>query len=108
MSAPMLTLLCSGVKLERDKGLVELEKYLQSQDQDKIHELLKELLELLSDDDASWEVKHGSLMAAKTIFEHESFKCLEGIGEEFVKIVQEKALHLLDDPEYRVRSTAGK
>ncbi|XP_041353501.1 uncharacterized protein LOC121371570 [Gigantopelta aegis] len=108
MSAPMLSQLCSAVKLERDKGLLELEKYLQNEKQNKISELLKELLKLLSDDTASWEIKHGSLMAAKSIFEHKSFKCSEHIEEDFVKTVQEKALHLLNDPEYRVRSSAGE
>lgn len=97
----MLKLLCSTAKLDRDKGLQQLEEFLKKQNVDDVREFENKLVDLMSDDDSTWEKKHGSLMAAKTIMDSQHF------STEYGNRVLQKSLILLDDKEYRVRISAG-
>lgn len=105
MMADVINLLCSTMKLDRDKGVSELQRLLPGcSEVDRINAELQ-LINLLSDSSSSWETKHGCLMGAKCIIpfvnlddEHE---------EEFIKKIQDDAQKLLTDVEFRVRMSAG-
>ncbi|XP_071081412.1 uncharacterized protein [Haliotis cracherodii] len=102
MAEDMLKLLCSTAKLDRDKGLQQLQEFLKKQNVDDVREFENKLVDLMSDGDSTWEKKHGSLMAAKTIMDSQHF------STEYGNRVLQKSLILLDDKEYRVRISAGE
>ncbi|KAK7788464.1 hypothetical protein R5R35_012208 [Gryllus longicercus] len=104
--ADVINLLCSSMKLDRDKGVSELQRLLPScMDTERINAEFQ-LINLLSDSSSSWETKHGCLMGAKCIVpfvnlddEHE---------EEFIQKIKCSSQRLLTDVEVRVRISAGE
>ena len=105
MAANVLELLCSSAKLERDRGVTELEKILLSQVSEESHREVESSIQMLLDDrEASWEKKHGALMGCKCVVSH---RHSHGINDEFVIIAREHAMRLVEDSESRVRLAAG-
>ena len=105
----ILNRLCSSGKLERDKGAVELQRFV-ADDSDKasIRELEKSVLRLLQDDTFPWESRHGGLMAAKVlVFSEQLPDKNKHCSEEFPVKLRECAVNLLEDSESRVRLAAG-
>jgi hypothetical protein len=103
----VLELLCSHVKLDRDRGVSSLEKILSEQEglkskQEEINALLKSLVSLVESADKNWEKRHGGLLGAKLVI-------LAGIANnEFLETMKKKSLVLMHDNEFRVRILAGK
>jgi hypothetical protein len=103
-------LLTSSGKLERDRGLEQMELQLKNDSQTVFHNQvlskLSEFHQALNDTDTSWEAKLGFLQTAKVLFAN--LKQLEQshgtFGEELVRI----SLNQLTDPEVRVRQAAGE
>eukprot|EP01135_Chromosphaera_perkinsii_P009593 Nk52_evm43s1810 gene=Nk52_evmTU43s1810 len=115
------TQLSSRMKLDRDKGIVVLEKYLvelkeagQSDEViEKVNALERFLLDLLSKEE-TWEICHGALMACKCYFEEYLLPCwiensasIDGKDDIFNEIAS-KCVKLLTDKEVRVRNGAGE
>ncbi len=101
MSTEVLSLLCSSQKIERDKGVVELNKVLNTAGDEEVKRLEASLQSLLEDGCLAWESKHGALMGTKTLISHE--KC----SDEFALVARDFALRLLEHSESRVRLSAG-
>lgn len=105
----ILKRLCGSVKLERDRGALELERFITERaDGAAIRDLEKSLMTFLDDDKLPWESRHGGLMGAKVLV------CLEQLpdkekhcSENFPVQLRSLALRLLEDPESRVRLAAG-
>jgi len=103
----VLSLLCSHVKLERDKGLQGLEEKLKDSsnftgDDKKVEELLNSLTELVESTDRGWEAKHGGLIGSKAVI-------LNNLGSDgFCEALRQQALRLMHDDEARVRIASGE
>lgn len=102
----IVLLLCSNMKLERDKGVVELEKVLPSLNSSERLELQKTLIKILSDSQNSWENKHGSLLGAKSLIPYLNLE--DDTDCNFVFIIKQLSQKLLTDIEVRVRLAAGE
>ncbi|KAK2561519.1 hypothetical protein P5673_015491 [Acropora cervicornis] len=68
----ILSLLCSHVKLERDKGIQQLEETLKDSknlvlDVIKLEELKNSLITLVQSTNRGWEAKHGGLTGSKSL-----------------------------------------
>ncbi len=100
-SSLVLEFLCSSQKIERDRGVVELNKLLNTADDAEVKRLEASVQSLLEDATLTWESKHGALMGTKTLLSHE--KC----SDEFVLLSKDYALRLLEHNESRVRLSAG-
>ena len=99
----MLVLLCSSAKIERDRGVIELQRQLENPTPLFVRELEVAIQRILSDASAPWESKHGSLMGATALVLDEG---KQG-SEEFIKKTQSFGISLLEDGEQRVRFQAG-
>lgn len=97
-----MKLICSSAKLERDRGVAELQRYIATLDGPGIQELEQRFLQLLGDSSAEWEKKHGALMGAKAVLVQQVS------SDDFASVMGERALSLLDDGEFRVRIAAGE
>lgn len=103
----VLKLLCSHVKLERDRGISSLEKLLSEEEglknnPEQISSFSKSLTSLVESADKNWEIRHGGLLGAKLVI-------LARIAdEEFLENMKKNALILIHDEEFRVRILAGK
>ncbi|XP_065058563.1 uncharacterized protein LOC135686289 [Rhopilema esculentum] len=98
-------LLCSHEKLNRDKGYALLQAKLSNGDQldsDLLQKFEETITKELRGDSSQWEVKFGSLEAAKLLVES---KRIVGDFQEEVKYI---ALELLTHEEFRVRIAAGE
>lgn len=102
----VLHLLCSSMKLERDKGVVELEKLLPILNLSDRHSLQKCLLNLLSDSESSWGTKQGCLLGAKSLISYLNLD--EDSDCNFIINIKEISQKLLTDIEVRVRLAAGE
>ena len=102
MAAEVLTFLCSSQKIERDRGLAELYKFLGVAEDEEIRRLESSIQSLLEDGMSPWESKHGALMGAKALLNHE--KC----SDDFAHVTKNYALKLLEHSESRVRLSAGE
>ncbi|XP_064602415.1 uncharacterized protein LOC135468221 [Liolophura sinensis] len=102
MAEEILKLICSSAKLERDRGVAELQRFIATLDGPGIQELEQRFLQLLGDTSAEWEKKHGALMGAKAVL------VLQVSSDDFSSVMGEKAISLLDDGEFRVRIAAGE
>ena len=99
-----LQLLCSSQKLERDKGIIELQKYLADPSDATVRRLETEVQKILDDPAATWEQKHGAVTACKLLLQHDSQPC----SDDFLHAAKDYSLRLLEDCEFRVRIAAGK
>ena len=103
----ILSLLCSHVKLDRDKGLQDFEEKLINTsdfiaDIQKLEELQNSLTALVESTDRGWEAKHGGLMGSKAMIQN-------NLGsDDFCEGVRQQALRLMHDDEARVRIASGK
>ncbi len=96
-----MSLLSSSMKIERDRGVVELQRYLTGADDLAIRGLELEIQRQLDDPTATWEAKHGALMGMKAILQGKS------CSDDFVAVSRQHTLKLLEDAESRVRLAAG-
>ncbi|XP_070576630.1 uncharacterized protein [Ptychodera flava] len=99
----VLELLSSSTKLERDRGLVELQRQINDAKEGDIQAIEMALTSLLQDSAARWEQKQGALLGSKLILVSN-----EDSSEEFALTVRLHALHCLNDSEARVRLAAGE
>ncbi|CAN8000002.1 unnamed protein product [Ixodes hexagonus] len=107
MSADALKLLCSSTKLERDRGLQELQRYLASAKTSDIKCLQTTLLGLLDDSKSPWESKLGGLLGIRALVVHLRSAQHPGdkdLSEKIVRICLEHLSH----PEVRLRLEAGQ
>lgn len=102
MEESVLEKLCSKAKLDRDKGLQELQVYLQNADKAGVKLFEERFSAILSDSSAAWECKHGALMGSKSVCQTKL------CSDDFSSYLIEQALQLADDSEFRVRIAAGK
>jgi len=101
--------LCSSAKIDRDKGAVELQRFVADEsDKATIRDLEKSVLILLRDESLPWESRHGGLMAAKVlVFSEQLPDKNKHCSEEFPVTLRDCAVKLLEDQESRVRLAAG-
>lgn len=105
MNERVLELLISTSKLDRDKGLKELEKLLLSPSEtENINNIEKELKSHVSKEDCKWEEKHGYLLAIKSLVPMKKIVN----DDEFLTRIQIECLNYLQDSEVRVRLAAGQ
>lgn len=103
----ILVLLCSHVKLERDRGLQTLEGTLKdsskfTSDVKKVEDLQNSLTEFVTSTDRGWETKQGGLLGSKAVI-------LNKLGsDDFSENLRKQALQLMHDDEARVRIAAGE
>ncbi|XP_068751859.1 uncharacterized protein [Montipora capricornis] len=103
----VLSLLCSHVKLERDKGIQQLEEKLKdslnfTSDAQKLEDLQNSLTALVQSSDRGWETKHGGLSGSKALI-------LSHLGsDDFCESLRKQALRLMHDDEARVRTASGE
>ena len=102
MEENVLQKLCSKAKLDRDKGLQDLEELLKEFDREHVQNLEKHFSATLSDPNAEWETKHGALMGSKAICQ------TPFCSEQFSSYLINQALLLADDSEFRVRIASGR
>lgn len=102
MEEKTLEWLCSAAKLERDKGVLELQRNILNLEQEDLNVLEEKITGLLTEDDASWETKHGALMGCKVILQSKR------ASGQFVINGQSLSLNFLEDDEFRVRLAAGE
>lgn len=106
MSIEALKLLCSATKLDRDRGMQDVQKYLTTASANEIKCLETDVLRILEDAKSKPESKLGGLLAIKAILCH-----LRPVQYQGKDILSEKVarlcLELLSDPEVRVRIEAG-
>lgn len=99
----ILKLLCSHVKLERDRGVSSLERLIDDP-KDKLpnqEQFENSLTTSVQSTDTKWETKHGGLLGAKLII-------LTGnANEKFLETMKTSAVLLMHDEEFRVRILAG-
>ncbi len=98
----MLEFLCSGQKIERDRGVVELQNLLASGNDEVVRQLEVSIQNLLEDPMLPWESKHGALMGAKALLVDKS------CSDDFAQISRLHCMKLLEHSESRVRLSAGK
>ncbi|XP_031559428.1 uncharacterized protein LOC116295668 [Actinia tenebrosa] len=103
----VLKLLCSHVKLERDRGISSLEKLLSEKEGLKnnpelISSFSNSLTSLVQSADKNWEIRHGGLLGAKIVI------LAKIVDEEFLENMKKNALILIHDEEFRVRILAGE
>ncbi len=103
MADKVLELLCSSAKIERDRGVVELQRQIDSADPVFVKDLEISIQRILEDPSSPWESKHGGLMGCTALVLHEEKHC----SDEFVQKARDYALGLLEDNEQRVRFASG-
>ena len=103
-SAPkdVFELLISNAKLNRDKGLQQLTQFVAQLTTISSFEHVVE--ESLSGEGEKWEERHACLVARTILLQS---KCADELSNDFVIRARDKALMMLEDPEYRVRIAAG-
>ncbi|CAI9744392.1 XP_029652912.1uncharacterized protein LOC115226077 [Octopus vulgaris] len=102
MSGGVLECLCSTAKLERDKGVVELQKSISTLSDSELNELQEAIVALYRRDDSPWETKHGALKGTAVILHSKR------ASRDFVTYIKDNLSPLLDDEEFRVRLAAGE
>lgn len=103
----ILSLLCSHVKLERDKGIQQLEETLKDSknlvvDVIKLEELKNSLITLVQSTNRGWEAKHGGLTGSKSLILNKLDT------DDFCETLRKEALRLMHDDEARVRTASGE
>jgi hypothetical protein len=106
MTTEILELLCNSMKLERDRGVSELQHMLPTCSEHEKLEFEVNLLLLISDSETSWEVKHGCLLGAKALIPYLNLD--DDRDADFVHRIKAIAEKFLTDIEVRVRMAAGK
>ena len=104
MAENVLNFLFSSAKLERDKGVLELENLLRHGNENIVTTLENEFLKTLESQELKWETKHGCLIGSKVLITQSN--CDN--SPVFLNDIQNYSLMLLEDGESRVRLAAGK
>ena len=95
-------LLCSKAKLDRDKGVTQLEGLIEAGiNEAQLRELENALQQLLGATEAPWETSHGSLMGCSTLISK------TGCTDDFATNCKDSGIRLLEHSESRVRLAAG-
>lgn len=94
------------MKLERDRGVGELQRILPTCSENERVQLEINLILLISDSETSWETKHGCLLGAKALIPYLNLD--DEHDADFVHRVKAIAEKYLTDIEVRVRMAAGK
>ena len=101
----LLKLLCSHIKLDRDRGGSSLETLLSDQREglaaSQLSSFQKSLITLVQSNDENWEIKHGGLLGARLVI------LARKADHEFLETMKQGALVLMHDDEFRVRILAG-
>lgn len=103
-----IELLCSTNKLNRDKGVLELEKLLTTEAVDGgcVRKCLeRDLINALADSDSNWERKHGCLLATRSLISYQN--AANSFDTDFMYQIKNLAARYLTDVEPRVRLAAG-
>ena len=103
MADGALKLLASTAKIERDRGVLELRRFLNTVGNEEVAGLEDLFLQILGDSTAPWESVQGALMGVAALITHNAVS----ISEQFVANVQERAIKLLEHKESRIRLSAG-
>ncbi|PSN56963.1 hypothetical protein C0J52_10867 [Blattella germanica] len=106
MTSEVLNLLCNSMKLERDRGVGELQRVLPSCSENDRVQFEVNLLLLVSDTESTWETKHGCLLGAKALVPYINLD--DEREADFVHRIKGIAEKLLTDIEVRVRMAAGE
>ncbi|XP_063218137.1 uncharacterized protein LOC134528448 isoform X1 [Bacillus rossius redtenbacheri] len=106
MNTEILGLLCNPMKLERDRAVGELQKFLPACSKADRLEFQSNLLQLISDTESPWETKHGCLLGAKSLIPYANLESEREI--DFLHQMKSVAEKLLTDVEVRVRLAAGE
>lgn len=106
MTTEILELLCNSMKLERDKGVGELQRVLPTCSENEKLQFEVNLILLISDSETSWETKHGCLLGAKALIPYLNVD--DEHDANFVHSIKAIAEKLLTDIEVRVRMAAGE
>ena len=102
MADEVLKLLCSNAKLDRDRGVSQLESLLSSGiDSDSLHQFENSFQQLFGDSESSWESLHGAFMGCCCLIRS------SGCAEEFSSSCKDYAIRHLTHNESRVRLAAG-
>ena len=99
-----LQLVCGAKKLDRDRGIAELQRLVNDADPPGLERLETALTSLLRSQNSqtSWEKRQGVLLGSKQVVAH------EWSSETFCTQLRLYAIHSLNDEEARVRLAAGK
>ncbi|UYV78382.1 hypothetical protein LAZ67_16001129 [Cordylochernes scorpioides] len=100
----ILNLICSTMKLERDKGIAELQRNLNTTETDSIIVFINNLKSIYGQDALTWEKKLGALLATKILIPHVKKIDDTRFLYELVTVAQT----YLTDNEVRVRLAAGE
>ncbi|XP_033114382.1 uncharacterized protein LOC117114802 [Anneissia japonica] len=95
-------LLCSSKKIERDRGLTELQRIINSAEPDDIESLEVNFVGLLQSHDSEWETKQGALQGSRMLVAN------PWSSENFGSQLKVHVLDLLNHNEARVRLSAGE
>ncbi|XP_071785582.1 uncharacterized protein [Asterias amurensis] len=99
-----LQLVCGAKKLDRDRGIAELQRLVNDADPPGLERLETALTSLLRSQNSqtSWEKRQGVLLGSKQVVAH------EWSSETFCTQLRLYAIHSLNDEEARVRLAAGE
>lgn len=103
-----LLLLCHSMKLERDRGINELQKFLSNAKSDDLQKLKTCLEDMLLRRSECWQEKLGLLLGIKTFLPYLKKSIDEESTMQFIDKVTNRCLDLLIDEEVRVRLESGE
>ncbi|XP_067136446.1 uncharacterized protein [Centruroides vittatus] len=104
----IMTLLCHSMKLERDRGVNELQKFLFNAKFDELKNLQSCLENMLSKNSDCWQEKLGLLLGIKAYLPYLKKSLEDESTSQFIDKVMNTALDLLTDDEVRVRLESGE
>lgn len=104
-STGVFQLLASHLKLDRDRGVQELEKQLANAEERVKNDLGDQLICVLEDGGQPWESRHGALMGSRCLIPHLTLGTTT--ADLFFHKIKSLCLKLLGDGEVRVRLSAG-
>lgn len=104
MADQALQQLTSTAKIERDRGVLDLQRFLNTAKDTEVQHLESHLICTLRDAEVPWETVHGALMGSAALITHNSATH----SEDFARDVQEQSIKLLEHKESRIRIAAGR
>ncbi len=97
-----LVLVTADKKLDRDRGLAELNRKVSNANPNEMQAIETSLARFMQDSTAGWETHQGALLAAKLVVANHLS------SDPFAAELRVHALHELNNTEARVRLAAGK
>lgn len=98
----VVKLLHSSKKLDRDKGISQLQDKMSKLTEEEFQKLQETCLTALADKEMPWEAKQGSLMATKLLLQSDHLTSHSWTG------LRDCCISCLGEEEMRVRSEAGE